>query len=185
MGIRRVLLTIPTALLALAALAACSKGSGGSPGVANLGGGAGSASPSATSTDDQYARAVKFAQCMRSKGITNFPDPNPDGGFTMQQRGGPGVDAPLFQSASAACQKATGFGGQGNSKKQQDLFDALLKFSSCMRDHGISNYPDPERGAGGGIIRKPPAGVSTSSPQFQNARKACENLLPSQARGGA
>ena len=48
------------------------------------------------------SQAVKFAQCMRSHGVPNFPDPVAGGGISIPA----GVDpnSPQFQSAVQACQ---------------------------------------------------------------------------------
>jgi hypothetical protein len=58
---------------------------------------------------------------------------------------------------------------------------AALKFSECMRNHGITDYPDP-RVEGGAISMsiKAQGGASNlnpTSPQFQAAQKACSSLL--------
>jgi hypothetical protein len=61
---------------------------------------------------------LKFAQCMRSHGVPNFPDPQiqsgPGGGIGVRI-GGPGSginpQSPAFQSAQRACGKL--FGGLG------------------------------------------------------------------------
>jgi hypothetical protein len=50
---------------------------------------------------------------------------------------------------------------------------ALLKFSDCMRSHGVSNFPD--LGAGAQLQE---GQIDTSSPQFQSALQACQSLLP-------
>jgi hypothetical protein len=48
------------------------------------------------------SKSVQFAECMRSHGVKNFPDPNSQGGFLM----GGDVDpnSPTFKSAMQACQ---------------------------------------------------------------------------------
>lgn len=45
------------------------------------------------------ARGLKFARCMRAHGVTNFPDPNPNGQNSVQVNG----QNPLFQQALTAC----------------------------------------------------------------------------------
>ena len=132
---------------------------------------------------DTNARALAFAQCMRADGITEFPDPAPGGQFTVAP--GSGIDpiSPQFQAAASKCRKRTGFGGRASSPRQNELFEKLLRFSQCMRAHGISGFPDPERAPGGGIIRRPPQGISPDSPQFAAAKRACDGLLPNHGRG--
>jgi hypothetical protein len=65
-------------------------------------------------------------------------------------------------------------GGSGKSGGRQAAYDAGLKFSKCMRAHGLSNFPDPSDGGGGIQI---PVG-DASSPAFRSAQNACAKLLP-------
>jgi hypothetical protein len=69
--------------------------------------------PSAAEQQRDYAKAIKFARCMRSHGVTDLPDPMPPGTApkTQSQRGsgggGPsGIDpnSPVFKKAQQACQ---------------------------------------------------------------------------------
>jgi hypothetical protein len=63
-------------------------------------------------------------------------------------------------------------GGAGASLKAADA----AKFSSCMRSHGVPNFPDP--GSGGGISVGPGSGIDPASPKFRAAQQACQNVLP-------
>jgi hypothetical protein len=63
--------------------------------------------PSAAQIAAITARLLKFAQCMRSHGVPDFPDPkvSTSGGGISVQIGGPGIgDSAKFSSARAACQ---------------------------------------------------------------------------------
>lgn len=61
------------------------------------------------------AQNLKYAQCMRAHGISDFPDPQPDG--TLQIQASPGSDLdpnnPRFKSADGACKKYQPAGGGG------------------------------------------------------------------------
>jgi hypothetical protein len=52
------------------------------------------------------ADALRMAQCMRSHGILDFPDPNPDGGISIEAKPGSDLapDSPRFKAANDACQ---------------------------------------------------------------------------------
>jgi hypothetical protein len=50
------------------------------------------------------ARALKYAQCMRSHGIGSYPDPNGQGTIVVQAGGGIDPGSPRFQNAQKACQ---------------------------------------------------------------------------------
>jgi hypothetical protein len=47
------------------------------------------------------SRSVQFAACMRSHGVSNFPDPNAQGGFLMG--GDVNPNSPTFRAAMQAC----------------------------------------------------------------------------------
>jgi hypothetical protein len=129
------------------------------------------------------AKALSYAQCMRSHGIQNFPDPTVQDnahtkgvGFSMPS----GVDtsSPQFKSAAKTCRKQTGFGVINPAVLQAAMANGL-KFSECMRSHGITNYPDPVQHATNIQIGPgPDSGIDTNSPRFKAAQKACVPLLP-------
>jgi hypothetical protein len=66
-------------------------------------------------------QARKVAQCMRENGVPNFPDPDPNGGITIDKNKlGTGPGDPTFDKADAACSKfrpspPPGSGGTGKS----------------------------------------------------------------------
>jgi hypothetical protein len=164
-----------TAVLAGAALlaAAC----GGSSSTSGSG-----TTPQIPTLQSITAKALAYAQCMRSHGITNFPDPTVQDnahekgvGFSIP---GSIQNSPQFASAAKACRKQTGF-GQPNPAVLQAMMADALKFSECMRSHGIANYPDPtENGHGISMGPGPDSNIDTSSPGFKAAQKACVYLLP-------
>lgn len=111
-----------------------------SPAAASEGG----ASPRGASPE---AAALAFAECMRSNGLPNFPDPSGSGGF--QFRRGSGVDpfSPAFKAAQAKCEKRTGYQalegpGSGPPPSSKTLA-RFLRIAQCMRSHGVPNFPDP------------------------------------------
>ncbi len=131
---------------------------------------------------------LAYAQCMRAHGVPGFPDPNAQGGFTLQ--GGPnsdgGPDSPGFQSANADCQRFTPTSGLAHGPSPAQVAQAqaqALKFSECMRSHGVTDFPDPvfHSNGGGGISISIKAGagsdLSPSSPAFQAAQQVCQKLL--------
>jgi hypothetical protein len=56
------------------------------------------------------AIALKFARCMRSHGVTNFPDPTSGGSIALGGGSNINPKSPTFQTAQATCTKLTGFG---------------------------------------------------------------------------
>jgi hypothetical protein len=109
----------------------------------------GSNAPAATSGGSNTAanvqQAVKFAQCMRDNGVSQFPDPDASGALTIENVvNGSSVDpnSATFQQALSACRdlEPAGFMGQKRSAQQQA---AALKFAQCIRDNGVKDFPDP------------------------------------------
>ena len=192
-----------TAVIALAvfALVASACGGGGSKGadgsanaVAHLGtttttpsatSGAGAAagagaSAGSTAGGPNSAKAgadvLKFASCMRSHGVANFPNPNISGHSVIIQINPSISGSPDWKTAQAACQhllpvKPTG--QNFNTVQQADY----LKAAQCMRVHGINGFPDPDF-SGGGVRFNLPPGMNANSTQFEAARETCQKLIP-------
>jgi hypothetical protein len=59
------------------------------------------------------SQGVRFAACMRSHGVSKFPDPNAQGGFLIQ--GGVDNNSPTFKAAMQACQSILPGAAQGGS----------------------------------------------------------------------
>jgi hypothetical protein len=69
-------------------------------------------------TTQQLNQTVKFVQCMRKHGVSNFPDPAPNGRFQLSGGANPvNPNAPQFKSALSACHSllppGSGFGTGG------------------------------------------------------------------------
>jgi hypothetical protein len=58
------------------------------------------AGPTPAQQAQQLAAELKYAQCMRSHGISNFPDPSGQGGLSFQ---GVDVNSPQVVAANKAC----------------------------------------------------------------------------------
>jgi hypothetical protein len=69
--------------------------------------------------------------------------------------------------------------------RPEDPREAMLAHSQCMRDHGVTNFPDPEFGEGDVRISISGAeGIEPNSPTMQAAEQACESLRPTAPEGG-
>jgi hypothetical protein len=62
---------------------------------------------STTQQHQDATQALMWARCMRSHGITNFPDPDSGGGFHVAAIRADGVDVttPQFEAAATACEQ--------------------------------------------------------------------------------
>jgi hypothetical protein len=145
------------------------------------GGSSSSGTSQEPSADAQAAAELKYGNCMRTHGITNFPEPNSQG--QPQPQSGPPINlgSPQFLAAQKACAEYEGGGTNTAPGVSPQIMQELLKYVSCMRSHGVPNMPDPNSN---GTLTLPTGGsVTASSPQFQSAQKACQKLFPTQ--GGA
>ncbi len=126
---------------------------------------------------------LAIAECMRSHGVPNFPDPTLTsggegypGGIVESSSGSLTVDGipfsgPAFQSAEKRCKLFGGGTAPPPISESQKL--ALFHFAQCMRKHGVPNYPDPTFPAGGGIARQSVPGLNPDSPAVKQAAAAC------------
>ena len=69
--------------------------------------------PTAAQKQQMLNQGLKFAECMRSHGISNFPDPSSAGGAVTIGGSGINVQSPQFQAAQRTCQKFVGGHGGG------------------------------------------------------------------------
>jgi hypothetical protein len=162
----------PLAVAVVATAAALAAGCGGGSKDPN--------NAASSSADKEYQQALKFSACMRVHGLPNFPDPTQQAGGGIQLKIGPGSagvgpGSPKFTAANQACRKYAPVGRPGKtlSAAQQAQF---LRYSECMRTHGVPNFPDPKFSGGGAQIQL--KGIGPGSPGFDAATKACQSLQP-------
>lgn len=149
--------------------------------VATLISACGSSAPADGGGTSNHEQALKFAACMRSNGVSNFPDPGASGTFTLDGLvNGTSLNpsTPAWKRAIGACQdlEPSGFTGTKRNSQQQQ---AALKFAECMRQNGVPDFPDPT--ANGPLIdtsRIPSADGrgARSIPGFTAAAKKCEAM---------
>lgn len=130
----------PLAALALIAVVALISACGS---TAPAGSGSGSSGTNNTAANAQ--EAVKFAECMRSNGVSEFPDPGASGSFTIDGIvNGSSLDpnTAAFKQAISACKNLEPAGFMGSKRSPQQM-DAALKFAQCIRANGVPDFPDP------------------------------------------
>jgi hypothetical protein len=161
-------------------LAACGGGPSG-PQVASLGSVSTTTSVKSASGTGKGG-ALAFSRCMRSHGVPDFPDPDTNGGITINS-GGPGgknlgPNAPAFKAAQKACQSLAPGGGALTPAEKARMRAQGLEMAKCMRAHGILDFPDPNADGGLQIEMKPGSDLAPNSPTFQAAQKACQPSRP-------
>jgi hypothetical protein len=122
---------------------------------------------------------VEYARCMRSHGVSNFPEDPASAEFdaamvALKESGV--MSSPEFQAAAGACAKYAPPRRPPPQISAPDRAD-YLRAAACMRDHGIVGFPDPV--VSGDNVNFPiPPGMNTKSTQFLRARETCELLIP-------
>jgi hypothetical protein len=105
----------------------------------------GTGSSGGNSTASAREKAVKFAECMRTNGVSAFPDPDASGELTIDAvANGSSLDTstPAFEQAMSACKdlEPPGFTG---GEVTPSMRTARLAFAQCVRDNGVKDFPDP------------------------------------------
>jgi hypothetical protein len=122
--------------------------------------------------------------CARTE-CPDFPDPDSNGNIRIvggKERNGRkfglDTDSPQFRRAQRACRKLQPNGGKPDPQEQAKEQQQALKFSQCMRSHGVPKFPDPKFEANGGTVLRIGKDVNPNSPQVKAAQKACQKLVP-------
>jgi hypothetical protein len=153
-------------------VAACGGGGDKTRGVASLGSSGQPTTTNASASGGYDLRqALVFTRCMRQHGY-DMPDPQMEGNNVgLQLPNYQGQRAPKYQAAWQACRRYAPNGGQPQRPSAQDRQQALA-FARCMRQHGITNMPDPQITADG-IDQQSPPGMRRDDPRLTAAQQAC------------
>ena len=140
---------------------------------------------SKSTTNAGYTQGVKFASCMRSHGVPNFPDPVAGGGFQFPISSGFNPFAPAAAAAQHDCRSLLPAGGKGPGEASAQQKAQVLALAQCMREHGVTGFPDPISspptnpagysimfGQPGAFIAVPST-INPQTPTFRHAATAC------------
>jgi hypothetical protein len=128
--------------------------------------------PTASGSSRSSAAFLRYSECMRARGVPNFPDPPAGGGIHITASSGLDPESPAFQAAMQTCRKLLPGGGPPRIVPESAKL-RLLNHAECMRAHGVPGYPDPTFPAGGGVESFFPSNVEFGAPVFEKALKAC------------
>jgi hypothetical protein len=158
--------------------------------VAVIGAGCGGHVPSSSSVSGAAAAAAKggpgeaafrFSACMRTHGVSNFPDPKVKtsaGSTSVAIAINPSISGqPAFKSAQKACQHILGKpGSAGTDHNSPARVQALIAFARCLRSHGFPNFPDPN--ANGELSEQTIAksGINFQTPALLTAGQRCASV---------
>jgi hypothetical protein len=88
---------------------------------------------------------VKFVDCMRENGASEFPDPKPSGEIVYGIKRGSSLDPSTaeWKKAIGACKglEPASFMEKPSPKEQE----ARLEFAQCVRENGVKDFPDPTK----------------------------------------
>jgi hypothetical protein len=111
--------------------------------------------------------ALAYARCMRTHGVPDFPDPDPQGDLPPFR---PREAKQIAAAADGACKHLLSSGGNAGPQQRQQKLAFGVKVAQCLRAHGYPNFPDP---TSLGQQNLPP-GIEVKSPQFQAVEASCE-----------
>jgi hypothetical protein len=167
-------------------LAACTQSP--SQSVAQLGTTTTAPNGTSVTTTNKYGAWLAYSRCVRAHGFPTYPDPKQIDG-DVQVSGAPaGVnpDSSAFTSAQGSCRHLEPNGGLSTNSEQQRASSRLLKLSRCMRQQGITGFPDPTLSApssraefsdimsNDGVWLAIPNSVDVHSSAFDRASVACD-----------
>ena len=146
----------------------------------------GTGSPSTTTTSAGSAQAtgaLAFSRCMRSHGVSGFPDPDSSGNVP-KNKVVPLASSPQFRVASTACQHLVpGTGAPMTTHTEVEAaLSGMVRFAACMRARGVQNWPDPI------VDRRRPgdprpvfdlhSAIDPTAPRITADVSDCQHLMP-------
>jgi hypothetical protein len=140
-------------------------------------GGNSSSSPDGSSSpgSPNVAKDVAYSNCMRAHGVSISVNSN--GSLGSGGGGSSGGSGSQTVAAQNACRHLLPNGGQPKAPSDTQLKQAL-KYTQCMRSHGVPNYPDPTLGPNGlyGFTIPNGSGINPQSPTYLKANQACQSI---------
>jgi hypothetical protein len=127
-------------------------------------------------------QGVRFAECMRDNGVSEFPDPDASGDLTIDgvlNGSSLNPDSPAWKAAVATCKdlQPPGFTGDGEVSAEQQA--TRLEFARCIRENGVKDFPDPVDGEPLVDTNRIPSSAGPGGMTILNAAmRACRDLGP-------
>jgi hypothetical protein len=92
------------------------------------------------------------------------------------------ISAGAFVASAAlllsACGSSSPTTTTSSSKSPGSFVSKAYEFSACMRNHGVTNFPDPKVSSNGNGQQIAIQAVGPNTPGFKTASKACQGILP-------
>jgi hypothetical protein len=119
---------------------------------------------------------LRFASCMRSRGVNGLPSPVSSPAAFKQSFT---TTTPVYTQAMGACQhlipgqQKSSDGGGAHSHKQ---VEGMLAFARCLRGHGFTRFPDPTSTGELNHQMLAQAGINLHQPAVVRAADACTSV---------
>ncbi|MDX2967666.1 hypothetical protein PWY87_05805 [Kribbella solani] len=174
--------TLVAAIATIGLLVTACGNDGGKDGGNDGAGGVAAASPGSSESAKPGGGAEKnsplaYSKCMRANGVTNFPDPDPNGGLKIDGDK-VGLGTPAYEKAAATCKQ---YNAAPAPEAPADR-EAALAYAKCMRENGVPKFPDPNA-EGGTDIDRGALGVDITGPVFKKADDKCKEVLRNGGKG--
>jgi hypothetical protein len=143
----------------------------------------GGVSSTTTAASAPASGALAFSTCMRSHGLSSFPDPDSHGDVP-KNKVIPLLSSPQFRVAQRTCQHLLPNQGAPTDThaEVQAALTGMVRFAACMRSHGVQQWPDPT------VDRSHPgdprpvfdlhSAVDPSAPRITSDVAQCQHLMP-------
>lgn len=137
----------------------------------------GGSSPTTVASTRTQNGALVFAHCMRSHGLSRWPDPTGSGEFDKSKLRQTGYSVSQVQAVEdGPCGHLLAAPSTGPTITAADRAD-YLKAAACMRSHGFAAFPDPTFRNGTVQTNIPPT-INQDAPRFKSAAATCTKLIP-------
>src|ERR1700733_11046518 len=77
-----------------------------------------------------------------------------------------------------ACGSSSSTSTSNSTPSPQTFVTKAYEYSACMRNHGVTNFPDPKVTSNGNGQQIAIRAVGPTTPGFKTATKACSGILP-------
>ena len=153
-------------------------GGGSSAGVASVASSTTAATTGATTTTQNgtLASAFAFARCMRSHGVTGWPDPNSQGFFDKSKLRSLALSVSRARALEEGPCNIPLPSHPGYTITPADRAD-YLRGAACMRSHGFGDFPDPTFPSDN-VRFDIPSSIDQDAPRFRSAARICTRLIP-------
>lgn len=139
------------------------------PGVASVGGATASTAPA-----DRDAQIRTYRNCLTENGVKLLDTPTAEG---LPQVDKQSTDVKVLGDAQEKCRDHVPSGGDATRAPAADI-ETSRRYAACLREHGVSDYPDPDPVTGDTGVSDELGARLKTDPDMVTATEACAGLQP-------